>query len=106
MIHSYSRAERRERERDYRKNIGFAIINADVQTAGRDRVWFAGYEYENSALHVNACSLTVASIVLDTSLVQGNPTKSNKQFEKNEYKILINKQASLDLAKTKVFVPP
>ena len=31
----------RERERN-RKDIGFAVINVDFQTAGRDHAWFAG----------------------------------------------------------------
>lgn len=63
MIHSHSRAEKRER--DCRKKVGLAVRNCDLRTAGRHHVWFAGlqviYEYEKLvALHIDARSRSLA----------------------------------------------
>jgi hypothetical protein len=42
---SFTCREERERKREgqiNRKDMGFAVINGDFQTAGRDHAWFAG----------------------------------------------------------------
>jgi hypothetical protein len=85
----------RERERE-REDIGFAVINVDFQTAGRDRTWFARLPVtwirQLTALRGNACSLIVLGISIRACQaceycpgrivgVQGNPTESNRQLK-------------------------
>jgi hypothetical protein len=75
---------KRERESESRKDIGFAVMNGDFQTAGRDHAWFAelSVSHTNMKTHCAACKcmfshctsefraeLTrLASVVLDVLL--------------------------------------
>jgi hypothetical protein len=65
----------RERERDVnRKDIGFAVMNGDFQTAGRDHAWFAelSVSHTNMKTHCAACKCMFSHC---TSEFRAEPTR-------------------------------